>query len=248
MPPEPEPPPPTVAAVRALLARELGPPVDGDVRLTWRRSGPAGAPVQRLVLAPEWRPEHAALARPGDAWFLHRPWRLPPDQPGGAVGVFSSHAAFDSRLSVGPSVALASRLGLTGGESVFRRPGDPLPIGVVADDAPGAPRGAAEWRALLRAEFGGADEELPGDEPDAPVCRVALMGAMDGTLVQECVRRGAGLYVTGAMRVPGRDAARSLGLPVIAVGHSRSEMWGLRHLSRVAAGRLPGLKAVVVLP
>jgi putative NIF3 family GTP cyclohydrolase 1 type 2 len=239
----------TLRDVRAVLAILLGPPVPGDVRPVWRRRAGSGAPVRRVLLALEWHPEWASLCAAGDVWFLHRPFRLPRGSPLGAAAVFASHAAFDDRLSVGHSPSLAARLGLRADAltAVYRRPGDPLPVGMAADVlGPVAP--ASAWRDALAAEFGGLDAALLPD-PAAPVRRIAAVGAMDAALVAWALAEGADLYVTGALRAPGREAAERAGLAVVAVGHRRAELWGLRHLARDLARALPGLTGgAVVLP
>ena len=88
--------------------------------------------------------------------------------------------------------------------------------------------------ARLEAEFGGLEEvRPPAAGADAPVGAVACVGAMNDGLVRAADAAGAGLYVTGQWRQPARAAVRETGIGVAAVGHHRSEAWGLRTLERL---------------
>ena len=99
---------------------------------------------------------------------------------------------------------------------------------------PGGPAAFAEVVARLEAEFGGLEEVTPpASGPDTPVGTVACVGAMNDRLVRAASEAGAGLYVTGQWRQPARQAVRETGIGVAAVGHHRSEVWGLRTLERL---------------
>jgi putative NIF3 family GTP cyclohydrolase 1 type 2 len=152
-----------------------------------------------------------------------------------------SHLPFDERLTTGLNPRLADALGLTGAAPIGARDGRPL--GMLGDVAP-APAGA--WAARVAAVFGGAEGEVVPD-PRAPVARAAVVGAMTDALVREAAARGAGLYVTGQLRHPGRAAAAETGVAVVAVGHARSEWWGVRALGHLVAERW-GAVAVVAAP
>ena len=69
---------------------------------------------------------------------------------------------------------------------------------------------------------------------------------MSDALVREADVRGADLYVTGQLRQPAEIAAVETGIGVIAVGHRRSEEWGLRAIAHVLQERWYELE--VVLP
>ena len=69
---------------------------------------------------------------------------------------------------------------------------------------------------------------------------------MTEALVHEASERGADVYITGQLRQPGRVAMLDTGIGVIAVGHKRSEAWGLRALAHVLRERWATLE--VVLP
>jgi putative NIF3 family GTP cyclohydrolase 1 type 2/protocatechuate 3,4-dioxygenase beta subunit len=223
---------PTLAALAAFLHDALGaaafPPEErGGVF----RPGD-GRAVARLGVALEPWPGLAAWAEREalDALFLHRPWRLAGGAPGAGVGVLWSHLPFDERLTTGFNPRLAEALGLAALEPLGEKAGRAL--GMLGAWAPRPP---AEAAALAAAVFGGCEAELPG--AGSPVARVAVVGAMTDALVREAAARGAGLYVTGQLRAPARAAADATGVAVLAVGHARSEVWGVRALAHLVAER-----------
>lgn len=54
------------------------------------------------------------------------------------------------------------------------------------------------------------------------------------------------ICLTGAVRDPGMEEARKLGMSVIAVGHQRCEYWGIRYLERIARQRFPDLEILII--
>ena len=201
----------------------------------WR---PTARPVAALGLALEpWSGIGVWLARERlDALFLHRPWSLENDI--GDAGVLAYHLAFDEALTLGDNPRLATALAMSGTEGLGRKDG--RPIGMIGD----APeRGWDEFRAELSQEFGGLDRADAGNF--RTVGRVAVVGAMTPALVLEAARRGAEAYVTGQLRVPARAAVEATGLAVVAVGHRRSESWGVRVMAAALRERWPRLRVVV---
>jgi putative NIF3 family GTP cyclohydrolase 1 type 2 len=201
----------------------------------------AARPLARLGVALEYR---AALpdwvrAEQLDALFLHRPWRLSGGALPGEVGVLYAHLPFDDRLTTSDNAPLAAALGFRSREVLGVRDG--RRIGMIGDVAPAS---AAEWLARVRAEFGGVEAVALAD-PDRPVSRVAVVGAMNERLVREAAARGAGCYVTGQMREPARAAVAETGIAVAAVGHERAERWGLAALAQLVRARWPGLAVSV---
>ena len=198
------------------------------------------APVRRMGLALEGSPELAVWARQQklDALFLHRPWKLdlgalPPD-----VGVLAYHLAFDERLTLGYTPWLAQVLPLRHLEVLGRKAGRPLGmIGQVA----AVPFGACVRR--LMDVFGGLDEIHVPTLTEVTV--VAVVGAMSEQLVQDAYGAGAQVYVTGQMRTSARRAVAQTGIGVAAVGHRRSEQWGLRALAGLLHARFAGLEIAV---
>ena len=215
----------------------------GDDQNGVYHSGKGPRPVRRLGLALEpWARlgEWAEEARL-DALFLHRPWtlragQLPPD-----VGVVAYHLPFDERLTLGYNPRLADALGLYGFEVLGEKEGRPL--GMVGQ---AAPRPFAACRRTVEEVFGGCDEARPGAAE--AVTRIAVVGAMNDALVREAHERGAGLYVTGQWRQPAARAVHETGMAVLAVGHRRSEEWGLRALAGVLRERWNTLEVVLPPP
>lgn len=198
---------------------------------------PSARPVARLGLALEPVPSLAGWVREEqlDALFLHRPWGVEEvDLPSG-VGVLACHLPFDERLTIGFNPDLAEALGVSGIEPLGWKEGRPL--GMIGDFAGGELIEAATrlFGALEAVERGSG----------APR-RVAAVGAMTDALVREAAARGAGAYLTGQLRVPARRAVAETGMTTIAVGHRRSELWGLHLLARLLGREWPGLSAVVL--
>ena len=199
---------------------------------------PSGREVRRLGLALE--PSAAVVERVRDealdALFLHRPWNvagLPDD-----VGVIASHLPFDERLTIGFNPDFAAALGVAEIEVLGEKEGRPL--GMVGD----FDGSFAHLLELITDEVGAPEVVVPGS--GAAIRRVAAVGAMTDALVREAAERGAGVYVTGEMRVPARAAVAETGIAVIAVGHGRSEVWGLHLLARLLRDEWPGLGTVVL--
>lgn len=198
-------------------------------------------PVRRLGLALEPGPGLAGWVDADrlDAVFLHRPWGVADAGLPADTGVLASHAPFDHRLTIGANPELARDL----------RMGDPHPfgekdgraLGMAGDVDPADP--ATLIRRIARL-FGGVDEVLPGRM--APIRRIALAGAMTDAMVREAAARGAELYVTGQVRRPGMRAAAESGMGIVAVGHARGEVYGLRLLAAAIEGRFAGGVACVL--
>lgn len=199
---------------------------------------PSDHEVRRLGLALE--PSAAIIERVRsealDALFLHRPWnltRLPAD-----IGVLASHLPFDERLTIGFNPDLAEALGVSGIEVLGMKEGRPL--GMVGDFDGGSFENLIE---RITAEFGAPEAIEPGS---AVPRRVAIVGAMTDALVREAAERGADAYLTGQMRVPAGAAVAETGIAVVAVGHRRSEVWGLHLLARLLREGWPGVHTIVL--
>jgi putative NIF3 family GTP cyclohydrolase 1 type 2 len=225
--------PPTLDDLAAFLLERLGPDA-GDAPAVWR----GGGAVRALGFALEPRPGLELEARGLDAVFLHRPFRLPARALPG-VAVLASHDGFDARLTTGFNEALAERLGLDE-LAPLERGG--VRVGMVG--SLGAPVAWPELEARVAAQFGGLEASEPNGAPAAS--RLAVANAMDGALVRAAAGLGAGAYLTGQVRAPGRAAARELGVGVLAAGHRRAELWGLRRLAREFAAAFPGLETRVL--
>lgn len=200
---------------------------------------PSARPVAALgLLLDPWNDALAWVARERlDALVVHRPWGLALARLGD-IGVLAYHRAFDERLTLGFNPWLAEALGLGSPEVLGRKQGRPL--GMIGD----VPERAWDvFRDDLDREFGGLDRADAGDA--RTVARIAVVGAMTEGLVREAAARGAVAYVTGQLRVPARAAVAETGIGVVAVGHRRSEVWGMRTLARLLRERWPALRVVL---
>lgn len=196
---------------------------------------PSDRPVRRLglALAPGAGLAPWVDADRLDAVFLHRPWGaaeagLPPD-----VGVLASHAPFDHRLTAGLNPDLARDLALRNPRPFGEKDGRAVGMAGNADGVD-----AAAFAGRVATLFGGTDDVLPG-RADV-LRRVVVAGAMTDALVRAAAAEGAQLYVTGQIRQPGLRAAAETGIGVVAVGHARSEAYGLGLLAWAIEGRFAG--------
>ena len=196
---------------------------------------PPARPVDRLGLALEPWPtlDEWMAAERLDAVFLHRPWNLSDPQrrtlQSAGTGVLAYHLAFDERLTTGFNPALAAVCGWGEPAVLGRKAGRPL--GMLC--ALPTPVAFDVVTAQLRSEFGGLEQVTAPAPDDEPIMRAAVVGAMTDALVREAHERGAGVYVTGQWRQPARAAVRETGLGIVALGHRRSELWGLHTLARL---------------
>lgn len=199
-------------------------------------------PVKRLGLLlepfsglPVWVKETQV-----DGLWIHRHWQLdltalPPD-----VGIVAHHLPFDETLTIGYNLRLSRKLGAIG---------DPEPLGYKQSNSstgellPDRPIGMLIdvarhefdiWLDTCKRIFGGyerAEAGLNSVVEQATSYRVAVVGAMTDALVREAAERGAQVYLTGAYRKPAQQAVDECGMAVVAVGHRRSEEWGLKELA-----------------
>jgi putative NIF3 family GTP cyclohydrolase 1 type 2 len=198
-------------------------------------------PIHRIGLALEpWTQLNQWVSnRQLDALFLHRPWKLEPEQLEPDVGVVSYHLAFDERLTLGFNPRLAEALGMSAIEVLGKKEG--RPIGMIGEILP---QSFARYCSYINEVFGGQDKANPGNCDK--VLRVAVVGAMTEALVREAVSRGADVYITGQLRQPAEATVLETGISVIGVGHRRCEEWGLRALAGVMRERWFELE--VILP
>lgn len=198
-------------------------------------------PIKRLGLALEpWTGlRQWANAEQLDALFLHRPWQLQPEQLAADVGVLAYHLAFDENLTLGFNKRLATVLGMSTLEVLGKK--QERSLGMIGN-LPS--QSNAGFCAYVDEVFGGYDEAIVDDNRE--ISRVAVVGAMNDALVREAAARGADVYITGQMRQPAQAAVEEIGISILAVGHRRSEEWGLRALAGVLRDRWSRLQ--VILP
>ena len=205
---------------------------------------PSDRAVGRIGLALEPTPAMVnwAITKRTDAVWLHRPWQLATDELPADVSVLYHHLPFDETLTMGFNQPLAQAMGMTAVEPLGFKQSAGLPtraIGMIGD----APvRDFAGWCQRVKKELGGYDQAVPGES--ATMSRLAVVGAMNDQLVREAAQRGATLFLTGQYRKAAQEAVDKTGLAVIAVGHRRSEEWGLRALATILHTRFPTLEVM----
>ena len=197
----------------------------GDAELV--RPGPETASTLALALEPGDLPPTLEA----DALFLHRSFRLGERFP--SLAVLASHDGFDAELTTGANLALARQLGWTHAERLHWQ-GKALGLKGVPPER--------DWDALthaLRTEFGGLEAVV---EPLRPhLSSVALINAMRPDLLTFLAELGVDACITGQLRPAAVPRARELGVGIIALGHRRSEHWGLWQLARELVQHFPGL-------
>ncbi|WP_221090611.1 Nif3-like dinuclear metal center hexameric protein [Deinococcus aquaedulcis] len=220
-------PPATLSVLAEWLQRHL------DESQPLKRPGPEA--VTRLALALE--PADLPVRLAADALFLHRSRGVGEGWSG--LGVLGAHDGFDLHLTTGPNRVLAARLGWTDGR-LLTWAGQPA--GLLAT----APQTTwADLRAALHAELGGEDASFPPARAGAAPLRVALMNRLNPQTVALVAGAGAQVYLTGQVRPSAVPALQAAGLGLVALGHARTERWGLRELARELRTAFPGLQTTV---
>jgi putative NIF3 family GTP cyclohydrolase 1 type 2 len=201
---------------------------------------PRTLPVRRFGLSLDpgvgfgaWVEEQAL-----DAVFLHRHWRLAPEAIPPGVGVLAYHEAFDRSLALGYNPRLAEALGLADLRPLGERDGAPLGMHGTLE-----PRSFSALVEHVTRVFGGVEAVVP--PATDKVARVAVMSAMTAALVERAAAEGVNAYLTGQMRVPAREAVARTGIGVAAMGHHRSEQWGLGALADLLRREWPMLRTAV---
>lgn len=170
-----------------------------------------------------------------DGLFLHRPWQLPTVD----IGVVAYHLAFDESLTLGFNPRLATVLGMSNLEVLGEKEG--RAIGMLGDVVSSS---FDKYCDRTKQVFHGCDRIIPGTTGD--ISRVAVVGAMNDLLVREAKERGANIYITGQFRQSAKAALEETGMSCLAIGHRRSEEWGLKALSGLLRDRFSQLE--VILP
>ena len=234
-------------------------------------------PVSRVVLSVTPTPGfYAALsssATTAPLAFLHRPWSLDRRRLPRHATVLSSHKGFDEALTVGNNTALAARLGVVDvsrSAVISGYKGDPERtigiLGPVEEEVVGR----AKLRAQIEAEFGGAvegafgfgrDDAAKGSTAETGIRALTIMNAFHPAEVRRVAEMAAELdiipsaaaacqgilYLTGAVREPGLQAALDRGMAVVCVGHRSCEEWGIRYLATQVKQAWPDLEVEVIL-
>ena len=130
--------------------------------------------------------------------FSHRPWQLDPDLLPSDIGVIFYHLAFDQRLTLGFNLRLAEALSIV----------DIQPFGQKSDRAIGmlgdiTPQKFDRYCDQVREVFGGYESAI---ESVNLVSRVAIVGAMNESLIRTAAAQGAEVYLTGQFRASAKTA------------------------------------------
>ena len=171
-----------------------------------------------------------------DALFLHRPWHLderelPPD-----FGILTYHRAFDLTLTLGLNPLLADTLHMTSVVPFAFK--DSLVLGMLGNilSTP------LDTFIALLAETFAVPPEIPAIYTET-VNRLAVVGAMNDALIREAAAQDVQLYITGQFRQSARRAVSETRMTVAIIGHTPSELWGLRALATLLRQR--GLTALI---
>ncbi|XWW46050.1 Nif3-like dinuclear metal center hexameric protein [Fibrella sp. USSR17] len=210
---------------------------------------PADRPIRRVGLSLEPCPKIGQWVRAQDldALWLHRPWHLNTATLPSDVGVLTHHLPFDECLTTGYNTRLAQVLGLESlAELGYKQAADEsdrlLPkraIGMIGDVPE---RSTESWLEQIQVAFGGYDRVEAGQVRSHR--RVAVVGAMNPELVHEAHERSVSLYLTGEYRKGTQKAVDETGMTVIAIGHKRTEEWGLRALGTLLTEQWEGLEVL----
>ncbi|MFN6570016.1 Nif3-like dinuclear metal center hexameric protein [Dendronalium sp. ChiSLP03b] len=173
-----------------------------------------------------------------DALFLHRPWKLKPELIPPDCGVISYHLPFDESLTVGFNPRLAQVLNMSQLEVLGEK--ENRAIGMLGKIPT---QSFVQLCSCITQVFGGHEQICTSIHTN--VSSIAVVGAITEKLVYEAVARGVEVYITGQLRQPAVEAIQKTKIGVIAVGHRRSESWGLRTLAGVLQERWFNLKVVV---
>lgn len=193
--------------------------------------------------------------------FLHRPWALDRRALPRDTLVLASHKSFDENLTVGWNPPLAKRLGFAVHDEAMCVQGykrdEERRIGLLGRSAEPAGFEMKDVLDKIKLEYDGCGA-LYG--PTVPTYRVAVLAIMNAFHAEEVDRvvkmvQDVGwssdpksiLYLTGQPRESGLEAARSLGVPVVCVGHRACEEWGIRYLGEELRKQYPHVQVQEVL-
>ncbi|MEZ0539003.1 Nif3-like dinuclear metal center hexameric protein [Fibrella arboris] len=212
---------------------------------------PSDRAIHRLgvTLEPEADTGNWVRSNRLDALWMHRPWQLDLKSLPVDVGVVTHHLPFDESLTMGYNRPLATTLGLLSLDELgYKQQADEsgilLPKRAIGMIGNVPERTHDEWINLINAQFRGYDRVEAG--ANRSYKRVAVVGAMTDTLIREAHAHGVELYLTGAYRKAAQSAIAETGMSVMAIGHQRTEEWGLRALGNRVQERWPALEVVLV--
>ncbi len=173
-----------------------------------------------------------------DVLFLHRPWHLDVQTLPDDVGILAYHLAFDLTLTLGMNPRLANVLQMTHLLPCAYK--NNLPLGMLGNIPETTTHDFLETLTNL---FGASP--LVENDTHETVSRIAVVGAMTDGTIREAAEHGAHLYITGQFRQPARLAVKETEMTVAVIGHTTSELWGLRTLASLLRERWSGLDVLV---
>lgn len=209
-------------------------------------SFPISQPVRRIGLVLEPWPGLADWLRENriDTLWLHRPWNLDLIKFPKEVAVISHHLPFDEHLTIGYNRPMAEVAGMQWinaetPQAIGYKQAPGFPIRSIGMLGLGVQLSFSDWCDRITTRFGGYDDAWPGNQPT--LARIAVVGAMTNELVREAADQGAELYLTGQFRRTAQKAVDETGIAVIAIGHRRTEQWGLKILADVLQTQIPSV-------
>jgi len=152
------------------------------------------------------------------------------------VAVYSAHTSFD-RANPGVSDSLADVLGLVDRRPIEQAPGRMAGFGLGRIGELPEEMTVGDAAQVMKDDLGCASVRLVGDI-DRVVKRVAVCGGSGGSLMDEVIEAGAGLYITGDVKYHEALKALEAGICVLDVGHYHSERHALPLFARLLIDRL----------
>ncbi|MFW6045096.1 MAG: Nif3-like dinuclear metal center hexameric protein [Planctomycetota bacterium] len=138
------------------------------------------------------------------------------------VSLYASHLPLDMHPELGHNAVLARRLGIESPSPFFEYEGVRIGCGGPLPE----PTNARRLRDRLNSELH-TQCTLIG-EPDRRIRDIAIVSGLGADAVRKCAGAGYDCLLTGEMRHSEYHTARELGLCVIAAGHYRTEIPGVR--------------------
>lgn len=158
------------------------------------------------------------------------------------LSLVAYHLALDAHPDVGNNALLCRLLGLDDLEE-FGLLGDRT-IGFIGRAEP--PISLDELVSRVRREVA-PDPLVFADGPDA-IARVAIISGAAAQQLEAAADAGADCFITGEPREPAMASAREAGIHFIAAGHYATEVFGVRVLGDLIAGRFGVEHVFIDLP
>lgn len=200
----------------------------------------AGKQILRIGLAIEPWPGLADWVENQqlDALFLHRPWQFDLQTLPANLGIIAYHLSFDEKLTIGYNTLLANQLDIAQIEVLGYK--EERPVGMMGK-VPEIP--FQLFLQKITNTFHGLEQVHQGKTIN--ITKIAIAGAMTESMVRQAVERNVEVYITGQFRKPAYKVVVETGIHVLAIGHRRSEDYGLRLLAEILREQWPVLQVIV---